>query len=148
MHYFGLRRLFLPGSLNLLKSGLFKSLPQGYETSLGKQFDGTELSGGQWQKLAIARAFFRKDAQVLILDEPTAALDPRSEFDVYQRFAELTRGKTTLLVTHRLASVRIASRILVLKQGCLLEQGSHEELIGQGGEYAALWKMQAEQYQV
>jgi ATP-binding cassette subfamily B protein len=127
---------------------LFKRLPQGYETPLGKQFDGTELSGGQWQKLAIARAFYRKDAQVLILDEPTAALDPRSEFDVYQRFAELTRGKTTLLVTHRLASVRMANRILVLKQGCLLEQGSHEELIGKNGEYAALWNMQAEQYLV
>lgn len=127
---------------------LLKRLPQGYETPLGKQFDGTELSGGQWQKLAIARAFFRKDAQVLILDEPTAALDPRSEFDVYQRFTELARGKTTVLVTHRLASVRMASRILVLKQGCLLEQGSHEELINKGGEYAALWKMQAEQYLV
>lgn len=127
---------------------LLKRLPQGYETPLGKQFDGTELSGGQWQKLAIAHAFFRKDAQVLILDEPTAALDPRSEFDVYQRFTELARGKTTVLVTHRLASVRMASRILVLKQGCLLEQGSHEELINKGGEYAALWKMQAEQYLV
>jgi ATP-binding cassette, subfamily B, bacterial len=127
---------------------LLKRLPQGYETPLGKQFDGTELSGGQWQKLAIARAFFRKNAQVLILDEPTAALDPRSEFDVYQRFTELARGKTTVLVTHRLASVRMASRILVFKQGCLLEQGSHEELINKNGEYAALWKMQAEQYLV
>ncbi|WP_027891709.1 ABC transporter ATP-binding protein [Calidithermus chliarophilus] len=120
-------------------------LPQGLDTRLGKEFDGTELSGGQWQKLAIARALFR-DAQVLILDEPTAALDPRSESAIYERFAEMARGRTTLLITHRLASVRMADRILVLKQGRLIEEGSHEQLLALGGEYAELWRMQAEKY--
>lgn len=115
-------------------------------TLLGKQFGGTELSGGEWQKLALARAFARRDAQLLILDEPTAALDPRSEYEVYQRFTELSQGKTTLLVTHRLASVRMANRILVMKKGYLVETGTHEELLTCGGEYAALWNMQAKQY--
>ena len=88
----------------------------------------------------------RDNAQILILDEPTAALDPRSEYEIYRRFASLTQGKTTLLITHRLASVRMANRILVLKGGHLIEQGNHEELLQQGGEYALLWGMQAEQY--
>ncbi len=123
-------------------------LPEGYQTLLGKQFGGTELSGGQWQKLALARAFLREEAQILILDEPTAALDPRSEYEVYRSFAELTHGKTTLLITHRLASVRMADWILVLKQGQLIEQGTHEELISKNGEYALLWTMQTQQYQV
>lgn len=122
-------------------------LREGYQTPLGKQFGGTELSGGEWQKLALARAFIRQeDSQILVLDEPTAALDPRSEYEVYCRFSELVRGKTTILVTHRLASVRMADRILVLKAGRLIEEGTHEELLQQGGEYATLWSMQAEQY--
>jgi ATP-binding cassette, subfamily B, bacterial len=128
-------------------TSLLKKVPDGYQTLLGKQFDGTELSGGEWQKLALARAFIREDqAQILILDEPTAALDPRSESEVYRRFAELAQGKTTLLITHRLASTRMADRILVLKAGRLIEQGSHDQLLEQAGEYASLWKMQAEQY--
>jgi ATP-binding cassette, subfamily B, bacterial len=126
---------------------LCQQLPLGAETFLGKQFEGTELSGGQWQKLAIARAFYRQDAQLLILDEPTAALDPRSEYEIYQQFVALTQSRTTILVTHRLASVRMADRIFVLKQGRLIEQGTHEELLRQEGEYAALWTMQADQYQ-
>lgn len=115
-------------------------------TLLGKQFGGTELSGGEWQKLALARAFVRREAQLLILDEPTAALDPRSEYEVYQRFTELSKGKTTILVTHRLASVRMANCILVMKKGYLVETGTHEELLNYGGEYASLWNMQAKQY--
>ncbi|AFZ26604.1 ABC-type multidrug transport system, ATPase and permease component [Cylindrospermum stagnale PCC 7417] len=115
-------------------------------TPLGKQFGGTELSGGEWQKLALSRAFVRTQAQLLILDEPTAALDPRSEYEVYHRFVELAKGKTTLLITHRLASVRMADRILVLKAGRLIEQGTHQELLQREGEYATLWNMQAKNY--
>lgn len=120
-------------------------LPHGYDTMLGKQFGGTELSGGQWQKLSIARAFAR-ESQIFILDEPTAALDPRSEYEIYQHFTELTRGKTTLLITHRLASVRMAHRILVFKDGQLNEMGTHAGLLARNGEYAALWQMQAERF--
>ncbi|MBD6617651.1 ABC transporter ATP-binding protein [Komarekiella sp. 'clone 1'] len=114
-------------------------------TPLGKQFGGTELSGGEWQKLALCRAFVRK-AQILILDEPTAALDPRSEYEIYHHFVELAEGKTTLLITHRLASIRMADRILVLKAGRLIEEGTHQELLQRQGEYATLWSMQAKQY--
>ncbi|MBD2629078.1 ABC transporter ATP-binding protein [Trichormus variabilis] len=127
---------------------LVADFPSGEDTQLGKQFGGTELSGGQWQKLALARAFVRKEAQLLLLDEPTAALDPRSEYDLYFRFIELAEGKTTILITHRLASVRMADRILVLKDGHLIEDGTHQELLQRGGEYTALWNMQAEQYGV
>ncbi|WP_392482147.1 ABC transporter ATP-binding protein [Nostoc sp. C110] len=125
---------------------LVDHFPTKEATPLGKQFGGTELSGGQWQKLALARAFVRQEAQVLLLDEPTAALDPRSECDLYLRFIELAEGKTTILITHRLASVRIADRILVLKSGHLIEDGTHQELLQHGGEYTALWNMQAKQY--
>ncbi|MEH2309721.1 ABC transporter ATP-binding protein [Nostoc sp.] len=125
---------------------LVDHFPTKEATPLGKQFGGTELSGGQWQKLALARAFIRQEAQVLLLDEPTAALDPRSECDLYLRFIELAEGKTTILITHRLASVRIADRILVLKSGHLIEDGTHQELLQRGGEYTALWNMQAKQY--
>ncbi|MGL5939378.1 MAG: ABC transporter ATP-binding protein [Waterburya sp.] len=120
-----------------------------YQTLLGKQFDGTELSGGEWQKIAIARAFIREQrSQLLVLDEPTAALDPRSEYEIYNRFSELVRGKTAILVTHRLASVSMCDRIMVLKAGKLIEHGSHEKLLQQQGEYAHLWQMQAEAYQI
>jgi ATP-binding cassette subfamily B protein len=120
-----------------------------YQTLLGKQFDGTELSGGEWQKIALARAFVReKQAQLLVLDEPTAALDPRSEYEIYKRFSELVKGKTALLVTHRLASVSMCDRIMVLKAGKLIEVGTHRELLQQKGEYGYLWQMQAQAYQI
>ena len=132
------------------KSGIankVKRLKGGYQTLLGKQFDGTELSGGEWQKVALARAFVRQEqAQILILDEPTAALDPRSEHEIYNRFSELVTGKMAILVTHRLASVKISDRILVLKSGQLIENGTHEELLHLKGEYANLWHMQAKKY--
>jgi ATP-binding cassette subfamily B protein len=125
---------------------LIEELPQGYETPLGRQFEGsTDLSGGEWQKLALSRAFMRH-ASLLILDEPTAALDARTEHEVYRRFAALTEGKTTLLVTHRLSSVRMADRILVLKDGGLVEAGTHESLMREGGEYATMFTLQAERY--
>jgi ATP-binding cassette subfamily B protein len=128
-------------------ASLIDSLPQQYDTVLGRQFEnGTDLSGGQWQKIALARAFMR-DADLLILDEPTAALDAFAEAEVYARFAELTAGKTTVFVTHRLSSVRMADRILVLKDGALVECGNHEELISLNGEYAAMYRLQAERYQ-
>ena len=129
-------------------SGLFPTvtaLPEGLKTQLGKAFCGTELSGGQWQKLALARALYRQ-ADILILDEPTAALDPRSEAEVYKQFVSLTEGSTALLITHRLGSVLTADRVLVLKDGRLSEQGTHTELLASGGEYAELWRLQAAQY--
>jgi ATP-binding cassette subfamily B protein len=120
-----------------------------YQTLLGKQFDGTELSGGEWQKIALARAFIREQqAQLLVLDEPTAALDPRSEYELSSRFSELVKGKTAILVTHRLASVSMCDRIIVLKAGKLIEQGTHETLLQQQKEYAYLWQMQAQAYQI
>ena len=120
-----------------------------YQTLLGKQFDGTELSGGEWQKIAIARAFIRESrSQLLVLDEPTAALDPRSESEIYSRFSELVRGKMAILVTHRLASVSMCDRIIVVKAGRLIEQGTHLELLQQQQEYAHLWQMQAKAYQI
>ena len=126
-------------------SELIHELSDGLDTVLGKEFGGTELSGGQWQKIAIARALFR-DAGVLVLDEPTASIDPRSEHRVFQRFADMAREPTTILITHRLASVSMADRILVLKNGELVESGTHKELLSRGGEYAELWAMQSESY--
>jgi ATP-binding cassette subfamily B protein len=124
-------------------------LEERYQTLLGKQFDGTELSGGEWQKIAIARAFIREArSQLLVLDEPTAALDPRSESEIYNRFSELVTGKTAILVTHRLASVSMCDLIMVLKTGKLIEQGTHQELLQQQGEYAHLWQIQAQAYQI
>jgi len=121
-------------------------LPQGLDTVLGREFpEGTELSGGEWQKVAIARGFMR-DAEALILDEPTAALDARSEQALFERFSELVRGRTALFISHRLATVRMADRIAVLDGGRVAEQGSHDELMAHGGLYARLFTMQAERY--
>jgi ATP-binding cassette subfamily B protein len=113
---------------------------------IGKRFrNGVELSGGEWQKLAIARAYMR-GAEVLILDEPTAALDARSEFEVFQRFKELSAGKTAVLISHRFSSVRMADRILVLADGRVEAAGTHEELLAQSGRYAELFELQAAGY--
>ena len=121
-------------------------LPNGYDQLIGRRFKtGVDLSGGQWQKLAIARAYMR-DAQVMILDEPTAALDARAEFEVFQRFKDLSRGKTAVLISHRFSSVRMADRILVLADGRLEASGTHEELLAQGGRYAELFELQAAGY--
>jgi ATP-binding cassette, subfamily B, bacterial len=130
-----------------LADALISRLPQGYDTMLGRRFDGgVDLSGGEWQKVALGRAYMR-DAQLLILDEPTAALDARAEYEVFQRFAELTRGKTAVLISHRFSTVRMADRILVLKNGQMAELGSHSELLEAGGLYAELFALQARGYQ-
>jgi ATP-binding cassette subfamily B protein len=121
-------------------------LPQGYDQMVGKRFrTGVDLSGGEWQKIAIARAYMR-DAQVLILDEPTSALDARAEFGVFQRFKELSEGKTAVLISHRFSSVRMADRILVLVNGEIEAAGTHEELLARGGRYAELFELQAAGY--
>ena len=141
-------------NLPLLKTAADKSmadevierLPGDYEQMLGRRFEsGVDLSGGEWQKIALARAYLR-DAQVLILDEPTAALDARSEFEVFQRFAELTAGKSALFISHRFSTVRMADRIVVLENGRIAEDGNHETLLNLGGRYAEMFEMQAARY--
>jgi len=123
-----------------------RKLPARYEQVLGKRFrTGIDLSGGEWQKVAIARAYMR-DAQVLILDEPTAALDARAEYEVFRRFKEMSRGKTVVLISHRFSSVRMADRIIVLADGSIEASGTHEQLIGEGGRYAELFELQAAGY--
>jgi ATP-binding cassette subfamily B protein len=129
-----------------LASEVITKLQGGYDQMLGRRFEGgVDLSGGEWQKLALARAYLR-DAQLLILDEPTAALDARSELEVFERFAELTYGKMALLISHRFSTVRMADRIVVLEGGKLVEEGSHSQLIALGGRYAAMFEMQAASY--
>jgi ATP-binding cassette, subfamily B, bacterial len=129
-----------------LADEVIAKLPQGYDQLIGKRFKtGIDLSGGEWQKIAIARAYMR-DAQVLILDEPTAALDARAEFEVFQRFKELSAGKTAILISHRFSSVRMADRIVVLGDGRVEAVGTHEALLAQGGRYAELFELQAAGY--
>ncbi|KGO86327.1 ABC transporter ATP-binding protein [Flavobacterium rivuli WB 3.3-2 = DSM 21788] len=126
---------------------LADKLPLHYEQTLGKRFNnGVELSGGEWQKVALSRIYM-KEAQVLILDEPTAALDARAEYEVFQRFSNLTKGKSAVLISHRFSTARLADRILVLDKGQLLEIGTHEELLAQNGRYAELFNLQAKGYQ-
>ncbi len=124
-----------------------KELTNKYKTHLGRHLkkEGTELSGGQWQKIALARAFF-KDAPILVLDEPTAAVDARAEYRLFQRFEQLSKDKTTLLISHRFSTVRMADKIAVIEQGKLKEYGSHKELLRENGIYAKLFRMQAEGY--
>lgn len=122
------------------------ALPNRYRQMLGRRFEGgVDLSTGQWQKIALARAYMR-DAQILILDEPTASLDARAEYEVYQRFADLTEGKMAVLISHRFSTVRMADRILVLENGRIAEQGSHGQLVALGGKYAELFELQAAGY--
>ncbi len=129
-----------------LAAGVIAKIEGGYDQMLGRRFEtGVDLSGGEWQKIALARAYLR-DAQLLILDEPTAALDAKSELEVFQRFAELTAGKMALLISHRFSTVRMADRIVVLEGGRLVEEGSHTQLMALGGRYAGMFEMQAASY--
>ena len=125
---------------------LLTSLPKEYDTMLGKLFQGgEELSIGQWQKVALARAFLR-DSQVIVLDEPTSAMDPKAEYEVFKRFRELIQDQAAILITHRLSTVKMADRIYVMDQGRIVEGGSHDELIEKQGLYANLFETQARNY--
>jgi ATP-binding cassette subfamily B protein len=129
-----------------LAATLLARLPEKYKQMLGRRFEGgVDLSGGEWQKVALARAYMR-DAQVLVLDEPTSALDARAEYEVFKRFAELMQGRMAVIISHRFSTVRMADRIVVLDEGRVVEEGSHNELVGRGGLYAELFALQAEGY--
>lgn len=126
---------------------VLKQLPQGIRSPLGRWFqDGSELSGGQWQKIALARAFMREEADILILDEPTAALDADAEYAVFERFRQLTAGRTSIIISHRFPTVRMADRIIVIENGHIIEEGTHASLVQQNGRYAHLFKAQASGY--
>src|SRR5260370_40525425 len=138
--------LLHPAAKKSMADEVIGRLPREYDQMLGRRFDGgVDLSGGEWQKVALARAYLR-DAQVLILDEPTAALDARSEYEVFQRFAELTMGKMALFISHRFSTVRMADRIVVLENGNIAEDGNHDELTHLGGRYAEMFELQAASY--
>ncbi len=125
---------------------VIRGLTRGYDTMLGREFEeGAELSLGEWQKIALARAFLR-ETQIIVLDEPTASLDPRSEAEVFARFHELARGRTAILISHRLSTIRMADRILVLANGRIVEAGAHDDLMRSGGQYAELYEIQASKY--
>lgn len=129
-----------------LAHGVIERLPREYDQMLGRRFEGgVDLSGGEWQKLALARAYLR-EAQVLILDEPTAALDARAEYEVFERFNELTESKMALFISHRFSTVRMAGRIIVLEDGAIAEEGSHDRLMARGGRYAEMFDLQASSY--
>jgi ATP-binding cassette, subfamily B, bacterial len=129
-----------------LAATLLSRLPEGYRQMLGRRFEmGVDLSGGEWQKVALGRAYMR-DAQLLILDEPTAALDARAEYDVFQRFSQLVGGRMAIIISHRFSTVRMADRIIVLNQGKIVEEGNHLQLLSQKGLYAELFSLQAEGY--
>jgi len=130
-----------------MASEFIERLPQQYDTQLGKWFKGgRELSGGQWQKIALARAFMRTNADLLVLDEPTATMDAAAEATIFEHFRELSRGKMTILISHRFSTVRMADRIIVIDKGRVVEAGNHDELMARGGQYAYLFSLQAEGY--
>ncbi len=122
-----------------------RNFPDGLETMLSREFDGIDLSGGQWQRVAIARGLYRVH-NLIVLDEPTAAIDPLEETRVYRQFSEISRGKTAIIVTHRLGSTRIADRIIVMADGRIDDIGTHEQLMQKGGVYAGMYNAQAQWY--
>ena len=122
-------------------------LPDGFTTQLGRWFkSGQELSGGQWQKIALSRAFMRKNADILVLDEPTSAIDSQAEYEIFDRFRNLTKDKMVFLISHRFSTVRMADKIVVIEHGEVLETGTHEELLRANGRYATLFSLQAQGY--
>jgi ATP-binding cassette subfamily B protein len=130
-----------------LATPFIRELPSGFHTQLGRWFkDGRELSAGQWQKIALSRAFMRSEADILVLDEPTASMDAAAEATVFERFRALTRGRIAILISHRFSTVRMADRIVVLVEGQIVEQGGHDELVALGGRYAKLFDLQARGY--
>ncbi|MGI8914570.1 MAG: ATP-binding cassette domain-containing protein, partial [Chloroflexota bacterium] len=124
---------------------LLAALPNAVDAYLDREFGETDLSGGQWQRIALARAFFR-DADLLVLDEPTAALDPLAELALFECFAELTEGRTAIMISHRLGAARLADRVIVLQEGAIVEEGHHDTLVTKSGVYAALFAAQAQWY--
>jgi ATP-binding cassette subfamily B protein len=129
-----------------LAASLLPRFVDGYKQMLGRRFEGgVALSGGEWQKIALARAYLR-EAQLLILDEPTAALDARAEYEVFMRFSELVAGRMAVLISHRFSTVRMADRIIVLQNGGIVEEGTHDDLVARGGLYAELFALQAAGY--
>ncbi len=143
------RELVMSAARKSGANAVIERLPQGYDTMLGRWFkdlkDSTQLSGGEWQKIALARAFMR-DARILVLDEPTSALDAQAEHEVFTHFRKLTEGKTAVFISHRFSTVRLADRIFVIENGSILESGSHHQLIALNGRYAELFNLQAEAY--
>lgn len=130
-----------------MASPFIAGLPDGFHTQLGKWFKGQELSGGQWQKIALSRAFMRSNADILVLDEPTSAIDPQAEFDIFNHFLTRTERQMVFLISHRFSTVRMADKIVLLELGEIIEQGTHEELLQAGGRYASLFSLQAAGYQ-
>ena len=124
-----------------------ETLPAGFDTQLGKWFrEGRELSGGQWQKIALARAFMRSRADILVLDEPTAAMDAAAEATIFEHFRKLTHNRIAILISHRFSTVRMADQIIVIQDGRIIERGNHEQLIAADGHYAHLFSLQAQGY--
>ena len=121
-------------------------LSDGWDGYLGRKFGDRDLSGGQWQKVALGRAYL-KDADLVVLDEPTSALDPKAELALFERFVDLTENRTALMISHRLGAARLADRVIVMKDGQIIESDSHEELLKLNGEYARLFSAQAQWYQ-
>ena len=131
-----------------LAAPFIDDMPDGYQTQLGRWFKGgRELSGGQWQKIALSRAFMRSDADILVLDEPTAAMDAASEAEVFEHFRTASEKKMTILISHRFSTVRAAAQIIVIHEGQIVERGNHESLLARNGRYAQLFKLQARGYQ-
>ncbi len=147
-HAFGDEKRWQQAAHDGMADGFIDRMPQGYQTQLGRWFkNGQELSGGQWQKVALSRAYMRKNADILVLDEPTAAMDAAAEAEVFARFREHSRDKMTILISHRFSTVRSADQIIVIDQGRIIERGTHEELLTVNGRYASLFHLQAEGYQ-